>query len=124
IATIHAAPLALACALLIVRVLADAVLCDLDDADSDRRFGTQTLPNHLGRNRAWSVAFGLRIAVAVALVSIPVLPMWPRLAWALVTVVSSTWLWLSAPGHVRDWIDARFAVEAACVTVILHVAYH
>ena len=118
---LHEAPLAISCAHLAVRVLADAVVCDVDDEDADRRFGTGTLPVHMGRHRAWKTAMALRIAAAVAIACIPALPLIPRITWAAVTVVSSTALRLAAPTRLRDWVDARFAIEAAAVTAVLSI---
>lgn len=117
----HAGALAVSCVHLAVRVFADAVLCDLDDEDADRRYGTGTLPTHLGRRRAWNVAVGVRLGVAGALVLVPAGPLGARAGWAAVTVVSSLWLRLAAPGRVRDWVDARFGVEALVVAVGLMV---
>jgi hypothetical protein len=122
VAIAHAAPLALACAYLAVRILADAVLFDLDDEEADRRFGTQTLPIRLGRIRAWNIALSIRLCAAAALLLIPELPLWPRLGWAAVTVASSVILRWVAPARVRDWVDARFAIEAAFVAMILCLA--
>lgn len=121
-AAAHATPLLFSAALLAIRVLADAVLCDLDDEDADRRFGTGTLPIHLGRARAWNVAIALRLGAAAALVVIPVLPWWPRMAWASVTVISSITLRIAAPARVRDWVDARLALEALVVAIVLAVS--
>lgn len=120
-AVAHAVPLALSGGHLALRVLADAVLCDLDDEDADRRFGTGTLPIHLGRARAWNTALAVRLCTAAALAAIPMLPLWPRLAWAGVTVVSSVALRAAAPARVRDWVDARLAMEAAVVAAVLAV---
>jgi 4-hydroxybenzoate polyprenyltransferase len=122
IAADHAGPLAIACAFLAVRVLADAVLCDLDDEEADRQFGTGTLPIHLGRNRAWQAAMAVRICAAGLLVMVPIVPLWVRLSWAGVTIVSSLTMRLAAPIRVRDWVDARFVAEAVVVTVILCLA--
>jgi hypothetical protein len=115
IAAAHALPLAVSCVFVAVRVFADAVLCDLDDEEADRRFGTGTLPTHLGRVRAWNVALAVRLASAFGLLLMPMVP-WPaRVGWAAVTLVSSLGLRLAAPSTMRDWVDARFAVEAAVV---------
>ncbi|MCC6428255.1 MAG: hypothetical protein IT435_15720 [Phycisphaerales bacterium] len=119
VAVAHAVPLSVSCAHLAMRVFADAVLCDLDDEDADRRHGTSTLPTHLGRTRAWNTALAVRLCIALGLVLIPVLPAPARLAWAAVTVVSSVSLRLAAPVRVRDWVDARLPMETACVAVIL-----
>lgn len=117
----HLLPLTLSCAHLFVRVLADAILCDLDDEAADRSFGTDTLPNQLGRARAWNIAFAMRLCAAAALLLTPALPFWPRVVWASVTVASSIALRLIAPIRVRDWVDARLAIEAAVVAASLMV---
>lgn len=114
-ANAHAIPLLLASAHLSLRVLADAVLCDLDDEHADRRFNTRTLPVHVGRMRAWNTALAIRLGSAAALAAIPLLPLWPRLGWAFVTVVSSILLRVTAPSHLRDWVDGRLAVEGIVV---------
>jgi 4-hydroxybenzoate polyprenyltransferase len=115
----EAAPLSLACLLLGARVFADAVVCDLDDEDADRRHGTGTLPTHLGHDRAWNIAMGIRLLSAVALAVIPVFPWHARMAWAGVTVVSSVALRVADPNRVRDWVDARLPAEAILVAGIL-----
>ena len=122
IARHHLLILSLASAHLAVRVFADAVLCDLDDEDADRRFGTETLPIHLGRTNAWNTALAIRLCAAVFLAAIPILPLGPRLAWAGVTVISSLTLRFAAPPRLRDWVDARFAIEAAIVSLLLSFA--
>jgi hypothetical protein len=116
-----AGPLALTASTLLVRVFADAALCDLDDQHADHRFGTVTLATRYGREPAWNLAMGARLISAAALAAIPVGPAHARWAWGAVTVVSSVWLRLAAPRHVRDWVDARFALEAACVAAILAI---
>jgi 4-hydroxybenzoate polyprenyltransferase len=121
IALAHALQIALACVHVAVRVFADAALCDLDDERSDRSHGTVTLPTQLGRTRAWNVAMALRIVAAIALVPIAALPLAPRLAWAVVTIITSLAMRLAAPGRVRDWVDARFFLEAAAITALLAI---
>jgi len=103
------------------RVLADAVLCDLDDEHADRQYGTDTLPTALGRDRAWRLAFLLRMGLAAVLIISTPLPLWPRLAWAAVTAASSLTLWFASPARVRDWVDVRFAWEAIVVGVVLYL---
>jgi 4-hydroxybenzoate polyprenyltransferase len=114
-----AVPLLLACAFLGARVFADAVVCDLDDEDSDRRHGTGTLPTHLGRSRAWNIAMVTRLVSAAMLTVVPVFPWHARLAWAGVTIVSSVALRVADPIRVRDWVDARLPVEAIIVAGVL-----
>lgn len=118
-ASANALPLTLAAALLLLRVFADAVLCDLDDAAADRQFGTETIPGALGLTRARNFAIALRLLVAAALAAIPILPLWPRLAWAAVTGISTITLRATAPRRVRDWVDGSLALEAAVVALAL-----
>lgn len=112
---------AFATATLAARVFADAVLCDLDDEAADRQFGTTTFPTTLGRTNAWNAAMVLRLAIAAALIAVPLGPVRARVAWAAATVTSSVGLRVMKPRKVRDWVDARFALEAtavwACVAI-------
>lgn len=116
----HALPIVLAAIHVFLRVLADAVLCDLDDERADRRYRTSTLPVILGRERAWRVAMAIRIGLAAALVlSLRVLPATPALAWAAITILTTFVLRLLRPSRLRDWVDARFPLEALAVSVAL-----
>lgn len=115
----RAAPLGVAGALLAARVFADAALCDLDDERADRRFGTATLPTRFGREPAWRAAYVMRLLVAGALVIAISLPLAARLAWAVVTAISTLVLRASSPAHVRDWVDLRLPLESLAVGAIL-----
>jgi hypothetical protein len=115
------AALAAAAALLLVRVAADAALCDLDDESADRAHRTATLPVWLGRYPAWNAAMALRLLVAAALLIPYGGPARARLLWAAATAASSIALRLWRPARVRDVVDARFAVEAVVVSALLAV---
>lgn len=108
---------------LFVRVLADAVLCDLDDLAADAKHGTRTLPGRLGRGNSWNLAMGARVVVGLMLAGIALtvkgVPAAAMMCWAGVTVVSSVVLRVAAPAKVRDWVDARFAIEAGAVSLVL-----
>ena len=123
----HFAPMGFSAGHLLLRVCADAVLCDLDDEAADRQHGTHTLPGRVGRERAWNLAVGLRLGLAVLLAlaaggfpTVPAVAMW---CWAGVTVVSSIALRWAAPAQVRDWVDARFALEAIVTWFVLSFAH-
>lgn len=101
-------------------VLADMVLCDLDDLDADRRAGSCTLPVLLGPRVAMALAWA---ALCIAL-----LPAWPTGASAS---PAGRWLWklgllsttaaivlLRRPGTRRDWIDARLGLLAIAVLIL------
>jgi hypothetical protein len=100
---------------LFVRVFADAAVCDLDDEHADRSYRTATLPTRLGRWRAWNVAAGLRVVLGLALVAIPIGPAEARIAWGVVTIISTVALRLWNPRRVREAVDARLAIEASVV---------
>jgi 4-hydroxybenzoate polyprenyltransferase len=102
---------------LLVRVFADAVLCDIDDEASDRAHATETLPTRIGGNAAWRIAMWLRLALAASLLAWPVGPWRARVAWAAVTALSTIALRVWRPRRVRDVVDGRFAIEAALVVL-------
>jgi hypothetical protein len=118
---LHVARLAAAGVYLFARVWADAALCDLDDEAADRDFGTSTLPTWLGRRRAWTTAMGVRLVLAALLLASPMIPWTTRAVWAVVTALSSSTLRLARPRHVRDWVDARFVLEALAVWLVLRM---
>lgn len=95
-------------------VFADAALCDLDDAESDARFGTRTLANTVAARRLWLVALVMQIVAAppafwgaaLSGASAPFVIAW----WAVAPPVSLVILRAVKPSRVRDLIDARFAL--------------
>ena len=107
---------------LLVRVWADAALCDLDDHEADRRFRTSTLATSFGHRSAWNIAFGVRLALAAALAVIPLGPAPARLSWAAATALSSISLRIASPAQVRDWVDVRFPLELLGVCIVLAMA--
>jgi 4-hydroxybenzoate polyprenyltransferase len=115
----HWAALAVVTTHLLIRVFADAVLCDLDDEESDRAHGTDTIPTRLRRPKAWWVAGTLRILSAMMLLAWTGGPTAARVAWAAAICAGTAGLAAWNPRRVRDLVDARFAVEAGLVAVIL-----
>jgi 4-hydroxybenzoate polyprenyltransferase len=96
------------------QVLADAVLCDLDDAESDRRFGTATVPAKYGRGAAWALALAVHAGLTALMVA------WPagagayaaRWRWGLLTLGTTVALRRWNPPKVRDLVDLRLALVA------------
>lgn len=96
------------------QVLADAMLCDLDDLESDRRFGTATVPSKLGREATWAVALAIHALEA------GVMALWPsgagaygaRWRWGLLTLGTTVALRVWNPPRVRDLVDLRLALVA------------
>ncbi len=92
-------------------VLADSVACDVEDADADRRFGTDTLPARLGRPAGWLAAAGctlLAAALALAAVPSPAGLRWPALLVPSLAIVGVLF-----PRRPRDPVDLRLPVIAA-----------
>lgn len=106
-------------AYLTLRVYADAVLCDIDDEDSDRAHDTRTLPTRLGAEPAWRAAMCLRLALAASLLFWPLGPFAARAAWAAISAAGTILLRWWRPTRVRDLVDARFGVEAVGVWAVL-----
>ncbi|MCC6228450.1 MAG: UbiA family prenyltransferase [Phycisphaerales bacterium] len=107
---------------LTLRIYADAVLCDIDDEVSDRVHGTRTLPTRFGGDRAWDIAMWLRLALAASLLCWPVGPFAARAAWAGFSAAGTIALRWWRPAKIRDLVDARFGVEAACVWTVTLLA--
>lgn len=109
------AAMGLGAAQLFVRVVADSIICDLEDEEADRAFGTATLATRFGRRVAWNTASVMRVAVGVALIALPLGDRRAAVAWGVVTIVSTVILRVCDPRRVRDWTDLRFPLEAAAV---------
>lgn len=94
--------------LIALRVLIDAALCDLDDAEADRAQGTHTLATLIGPTAA---------AGALMLAELPYALWMLRLAhsdaaavWAIAVPASTALLLLLRPRRLGDWIDARLGL--------------
>lgn len=107
--------------LLFVRVMADSVICDVEDEHADRRFATSTLVTRLGPGAAWNIASAARIAVGLALALIPVGAREASIAWGIVTILSTIALRAARPRRLRAWTDLRFPLEAVAVSLVLMV---
>jgi 4-hydroxybenzoate polyprenyltransferase len=97
--------------LLFGRVFADAALCDIDDEEADRRYGTATLPARIGRRRTWALVMLLNagLVIAAALLPAPAEVIRARLLWAGLALITGLAMRLWDPPYLRDLIDARFA---------------
>ncbi len=114
-------PLAVVVIFLLLQVFADAMLCDIDDAESDRRFGTRTIPNTFGVRVTWRLALALSIGAQVVLLA--------GAAAGQLDVGASAWLAASLmvtllllawwrPRPVRDAVDLRLPVAVAVVLLL------
>ncbi len=105
--------------LLMMRVTIDAAICDVDDAQTDRRHGTQTLATLIGASNAFVVLCTARIAIAGLIIVLATVPMSVRIVWASAGVVSLIVLWARRGKPVRDPVDIALGVEAIVVTLLL-----
>ena len=96
-----------------------SILLTIDDEPADRIHDTRTLPTRIGGEGAWRAAMLLRLVLAASLLIWPVGPFAPRAAWAGFSALSTILLRWWRPPKIRDLVDARFGVEAACVGVAL-----
>ncbi|RMH29854.1 MAG: hypothetical protein D6692_03070 [Planctomycetota bacterium] len=105
----HVVNLAEACVILSLLVLADAVVCDLDDLEADRTFGTRSVPVEIGVQRSWILA-----AVTYAGCGIAVWTLRPlRSAVVLTALLTVSCAAATVIRRRRDFIDARLIVLAA-----------
>lgn len=109
-----------------LRVAADAIWCDLDDAAVDRRYGTASVPASLGARAAWRAGFTL-LLVAGGLASTATFAGLDRPDlrgpfWALVGLGGGALLAWRSPSRVRDLAEIRLPIEAICLALWIGVA--
>jgi 4-hydroxybenzoate polyprenyltransferase len=112
-------PVSEATILLLLRVMIDAAICDVDDMQTDRRHGTQTLATLMGASGALTVLYVARIAAAGLIILLANTAMSVRIAWAGAGVLSAVVLYLRRGKPVRDPVDVAMGVEAIIVTLLL-----
>ncbi len=92
-------------------VVGDAMLCDIDDLDTDRIFGTRSFAVLFGAQHAWLIAF-----VCVSAGSVLLGFAWAPSRWAAFALIASTLLTRNSTNH-RDFVDARL-LPIALLTLI------
>jgi 4-hydroxybenzoate polyprenyltransferase len=97
-------------------VLADAMLCDLDDEPADRAFGTRTLPVVLGRRWTWVAAIAITAFASIGLVLAGggTRSTW---LWAVLAVAGVIALLMARPRDMRDAVDLKLPVLALGVAL-------
>ena len=108
----------LACGVVFLGVLGDAVLSDLDDEPSDRRHGTRTLAVLFGGRAAFAIGFALVGVSALAGVlgaRAGALAPGPSIAWAVAGPLACLGVLAAPAGRRTDAVDVRLplAVFAA-----------
>lgn len=82
-------------------VVGDAMLCDIDDLEADRRFGTKSFAVLFGKQRAWIIATSLITIGSAGLILDT-----PHTRWVGFTLILTTLLTKANRNH-RDFVDAR-----------------
>ncbi len=114
-------------AFLLLHVLADSMLCDIDDIDADRRFGTQTLAWR--RSAQFVRSFAIVLAFAVAIATLMFLWLFfeelgaktlgtRRVIWAFAMAATSIALAFVPIGSLRDAVDSRLQIVALFVILV------
>ncbi len=117
------APIADAAALLLLRVIVDAVVCDIDDVDADAAYGTHTLATAIGPGRTLAVAIAARFVVAGLILAVARAPSAVRVAWAVVSVAGAASLAIGPRGRpLKTRIDVGFVAEAVVVSAVVALA--
>lgn len=104
----------LALVTVVLVVFADAVLCDLADAEADRGAGTRTIPTVFGGKTTWGVAMALE-AGAVALAPLVGHKAWD---WSVPILATTPALMLVPTRAVRDLVDMRLTLVAVFAWVL------
>jgi 4-hydroxybenzoate polyprenyltransferase len=112
-------PVSEAAVLLLIRVILDAAICDIDDAETDRAHGTRTLANTIGRRRTLLVAVAVRVALCGAIILISPAMWSTRIAWAGAGTIAALGLLMLRDRDLRDTVDASFALEAIVATGVI-----
>ena len=96
---------------LVLRVFADAMRCDIDDVNADQRHGTRTFANTFGVQVAWRGALVLDgCAALAALALVPVVGWGISIAVGSVPLIGGIALTVLQPKPSRDLVDALGAV--------------
>ena len=106
-----------------LHVFADAVLCDIDDADADRKFGTRTIPNIYGETAAWRVVFLINIIAGAWLELAGQLEWVPRAAATIFAVCytgATLLLWFLREGDIRDAVDLKLPLATGVALSMLY----
>lgn len=111
-------PLALAGLLVAGRAFADAAICDIPDGAGDRLHATRTFPVVLGERTTWRIATGADLAIAIgagAAAAAGMFPAAPAGVWGLAPLLTTPLLRLLPRALLRDGVDARLFLIAACL---------
>lgn len=100
---------------LLLHVFADAMLCDIDDAAADRRYGTVTIPNLIGSGRAWLVAFIMNAIAVLWIMSAAALGLcsWvPSVVVGVCLFAATLVVYALRANRTKDLIDLKLPLAA------------
>lgn len=100
---------------LVLRVTADAILCDLDDAEVDRRFGTDSLPARFGRHATLLTAVASTVA-AGGLAALAT-PDARGEVWGGLGIAGALLLVGIRPDRMRDLAEIRLPFEVVLLAI-------
>jgi len=105
---------------MLVMVCGDAVICDLDDQESDEKYRTRSLPVMIGMRRSALVASGLLVTGGLMVALDAGENVQARALFAGMAVVSGLGIMRQGKdfGGRRDWIDGRMLMVVICVMIV------
>ncbi len=104
---------------LMIRVIADAALCDIDDTKSDLQHGTQTLSTRFGSARSFLIALIMRLVFGIMILTLIEAQLQVRLVFASVNMGSILMLVIRRKSAMKDYVDISLPVEAIISTLLL-----
>ncbi|MBG83289.1 MAG: hypothetical protein CMJ40_01950 [Phycisphaerae bacterium] len=95
---------------LLLHVFSDAMLCDVDDAEADRRYGTVTIPGLIGTGRTWLLAIALNAIALVWIASAAALglcPLGPSILFGAFLLAATVMVHAIPANRTKDLIDLK-----------------
>lgn len=108
-----------AMAYLWVIVFIDAMLCDLDDVETDLRFGTKTVPAQAGARTTWISAVLIEAAAGTILFLALDQTDPAAMLWIIALPATTLLLWTAKLSRIRDLIDLRLPILAAIAAMLV-----
>ena len=91
-------------------MVADAMLCDIDDRHADARFGTRTIPGMLGVESTWRLAILLNMmafAVLILAATMDLLSWPPAIVLGLMTLLATVAMPSLPVERTKDLVDLK-----------------
>lgn len=98
---------------LLLHVFTDAMLCDIDDIEADRRYGTITIPSTIGIRRTWMLAFILNASAMVWIASAAALDLCPlgrSIVIGMCLCTATVVVYALRGNRTKDFIDLKLPI--------------